>query len=109
MQTVDLAHEARFNAALATFVEGCAKVRAAYYAKWGEDRATFEVERGPKNVRVVRVDGGGRSVHCFVDIATGNVLKAAGWKAPARHARGNIFDAANGLKSMGPFGAAYLR
>jgi hypothetical protein len=57
-----------------------------------------------KRVRIVRED----SAHCFVDIATGDVLKAASWKAPAKHARGNIFDESNGLKWMGPFGPAYL-
>lgn len=33
---------------------------------------------------------GYRMVYCFVDIATGNILKAAGWKAPAVGIRGNI-------------------
>ena len=32
----------------------------------------------------------GRSVHCFVERETGNVMKAAGWKAPAKDARFNI-------------------
>ena len=50
-----------------------------------------------------------RSVHAFVDKTNGDVLKPASWKAPAKHARGNIFDAKNGLGSMGPFGPAYLR
>jgi hypothetical protein len=110
MTSIDLTHE-RFNAALETFVKGCADVRAAYFAKhfYSPDATTFEIERGPKNVRVVRVDGSSRSVHCFVEIASGTVLKAAGWKVPAKHARGNIFDEWNGLKTMGPHGAAYLR
>jgi hypothetical protein len=37
------------------------------------------------------------------------VLKPAGWKTPAKHARGNIFDDRNGLKHMGMYGPAYLR
>lgn len=36
-------------------------------------------------------------------------FEAAGWKAPAKHARGNIFDERNGLGAMGPYGPAYLR
>jgi hypothetical protein len=50
-----------------------------------------------------------RSAWAFVDKTTGDVLKAASWKKPAKHARGNIFDEWNGLKSVGPYGPAYLR
>lgn len=30
------------------------------------------------------------SVHCFVDIATGDIYKAASWSTPAKGVRGNI-------------------
>jgi hypothetical protein len=50
-----------------------------------------------------------RSVYCFVDKTNGNILKSASWKAPAKHARGNIFSENNGLENMGPYGAAYLK
>lgn len=33
-----------------------------------------------------------RNVYCFVSKATGDIYKAAGWAAPAKHVRGNIFD-----------------
>lgn len=46
------------------------------------------------------------SCFCFVDLANGNILKAAGWSAPAKGARGNI---SNGAADVGPHGAAYLR
>ena len=39
-------------------------------------------------------------VHSFVEVATGNVLKAAGWKAPAKHARGNIWDDDGGASAL---------
>lgn len=32
----------------------------------------------------------GRSVHSFVDLSTGDLLKAAGWAAPAKGARYNL-------------------
>jgi hypothetical protein len=35
-----------------------------------------------------------RSVHAFVDAMTGDLLMPAGWKAPAKGARGNILDEA---------------
>lgn len=47
------------------------------------------MERGPKYTRVVD-NTGGRSVLMFIENATGNILKAAGWKAPAKGVRGNI-------------------
>ena len=37
---------------------------------------------------VARVDG----THKGMPMKTGDVLKAAGWSAPAKHTRGNIFD-----------------
>lgn len=47
------------------------------------------------------------SVHCFVDRETGDVLKAESWTRPAKGARGNIFDAQNGLGRMDEYGPAY--
>lgn len=66
---------------------------------------------GPKFVRVIKIDGlnGGKSVHSFVEIETGNVFKAAGWKAPAKHARANIYKYESLRKGVNHFGAAYLR
>jgi hypothetical protein len=46
------------------------------------------------------------SVFCFVDKASGDVLKAAGWKTPAKHARGNIYKV--GQEGVGAYGAHYL-
>ena len=37
---------------------------------------------------VAKLDG----VHKGVPMIAGDVLKAAGWSAPAKHTRGNIFD-----------------
>jgi hypothetical protein len=50
-----------------------------------------------------------KSVFCFVDRKTGDILKAAGWSAPAKHARGSVLDPDNRLRNVGPFGPAYLR
>jgi len=49
------------------------------------------------------------SVFAFVDRTNGDVLKPASYKAPAKHARGNIFLSDNGLDLVGPFGPAYLK
>jgi len=50
---------------------------------------------------------GSRSVYCFVDRSNGDVLKAASWKTPAKHVRGNIY-AADPLAGVGVYGANYL-
>ena len=66
---------------------------------------------GRRYAKLVRSNqsGSDRSVHCFVDLTNGDVLKAASWKAPAKHARGNIHDANNGLGGVTHHGGAYLR
>ena len=48
-------------------------------------------------------------IHSFIDTQTGDVLKPATWKAPAKHPRGNIFDEWNGLKYVNHYGPQYLR
>ena len=75
---------------------------------------------GPKYVRIVKTDGvspdrtawevgnQSRSVWGFVNLTNGDILKAAGWKAPAKHARGNIFAPDFDRKRWSSYGPAYL-
>lgn len=71
----------------------------------------FYVDGGRKYIRIAYgpVIGAGASVHCFIDAATGDVYKAASWKAPALNgARFNILDAGSleDLKSKwDPYGS----
>ena len=44
----------------------------------------------------------GSSVFAFVDLTNGDVLKPAGWAAPAKHARGNVLSDQNGLEAITP-------
>jgi hypothetical protein len=55
---------------------------------------TFECDTpGQKFCRIVMLINGKRqSVHAFYDMRTGDVYKAAGWKAPAKHVRFNLMD-----------------
>jgi hypothetical protein len=73
----------------------------------------LEAEVGKRYIRLVIDWGGQRSVHAFVDIITGDLLKAAGWKAPAKGARGNVLDDesfARTLKVADKYGSyLYLR
>ena len=63
---------------------------------------------GRKNVKIVTNELGGRSVFCFVRIEDGAILKAAGWKAPAKGVRGSIY-VNNGQDAVTEYGANYLR
>jgi hypothetical protein len=51
---------------------------------------------GQRYVRIVEVrNGKPSSVHAFYDQRTGEVYKAAGWKAPAQHVRYRLLDDAS--------------
>jgi len=80
----------------------------------------FTAEIGPKNIRIVRseqwknqdsdAEPTSRTVHCFIDAATGNILKADGWKRPAKGIRGSIFAQGFDLgRAVTQYGAAYAR
>lgn len=65
---------------------------------------------GPKYVRINvsgMTDGSHGYVYCFIEKSTGNVLKAATYSAPAKHARGNIYEIGN--EGVERYGAKYLR
>ena len=44
---------------------------------------------------------------CFIDKSNGDVLMAANYSAPAKHARGNIYEIGN--EGITAYGAKYLR
>lgn len=53
---------------------------------------TLSIMAGPKNFRIVAASVGSEWVYCFIEAATGDILKSASWKAPAKGVRGNIFN-----------------
>ena len=73
------------------------------YDKWGSrsginKKLDLKLKPGRKFIKVVednrvwgfvaKVDG----THCGLPMSKGDILKAAGWSAPAKHSRGSIFD-----------------
>lgn len=71
---------------------------------------TFGYDFLQKNVRIWHTDANGssKSVYCFVEIASGDVLKGS-WKAPVKNGkRGNIFDP-NVANCLDWSGLKYLR
>ena len=88
------------------FMVGVVRIYTDYMIKHFPNQIEgFSTKQGSRYIRIFR----GNSVHAFVDMTNGDVLKPASWKAPARHPRGNIFDENNGLGSMGEYGPAYLK
>jgi hypothetical protein len=87
---------------------------AAHFPRLPDSGETdgIELKFGKRYAKLIRVTtsrtGSSRSVYGFVDIDTGDILKPAGWKAPAKHARGNINDASGGMDCSGPWGIAYM-
>lgn len=65
--------------------------------------------RGDRYARIILNYGTGlhRSVHSFVDLETGDILKADGWERPAKGARGNIFRLDDG--GFNKYGVDYRR
>ncbi len=94
--------------------------RTQYDSLWasaiaaGHDRYTiYDVKWGRKYAKVVSRTatsniGSGGSVFCFVNRENGDILKAASYSAPAKHARGNVLRD-DRLSAVGRYGANYLR
>jgi hypothetical protein len=95
-----------------SWLASCQKIIADYYAEHYSNLEVpqLSVEKNPRYWRVVETKHGDqRSVYCFIDPMTGDVLKSDGWKRPAKGARGNLFDDTNGMGRMTVYGAAYNR
>lgn len=111
-ETMETFSKELFPQKLATFVEGVQAMVSKHYAAELTNLTppVFTVTEGRRYLRVVRTEtfGASRSVFCFVDKTNGDILKAATWKAPAKHARGNVFDE-NPLDAVTRCGAKYLR
>lgn len=79
--------------ALIGFKDNIVRDYEARYENPNGERFTVEFDEGNKYVKVVSVSWGSRSVHSFVDKKTGDIWKAASWKAPAKNfVRGNVYD-----------------
>ena len=103
--------DVNLQVAFEKYFAGCQAIYDAYHARMGyseNNHTTHKYTIGRRYIKVIAVSNQ-ESVHSFVDMTNGNVLKPAGWSAPAKHARGNIYDDQNGLGMMGEYGPKYLR
>jgi hypothetical protein len=62
---------------------------------------------GKKYIRIVDELSNGTSAYGFID-KSGNVLKAATWARPAKHARGSIYNLGNPADGAGKWGVLYM-
>ena len=110
-----------FDEALEDFRAYAEGIKLAHFARQGYTFAvpTLAITKGGKRyIKLIAgendpVTGEKRSysgsVHSFVEIATGDIFKAASMKAPAKHARGNIYRG-NGAEALTDVGSVrYLR
>ena len=70
----------------------------------------YTMDIGRRYIRIVENGTGNstsKNVHSFIDSTNGDVLKAASWKAPAKHPRGNVFSEKNGAEGRSVWGANY--
>lgn len=96
-----------FDAALHRFITTVQAFLDDHHIKAGIKGPVLSIDAGRKYHRIVRTEGSGRSVYCFIDISTGDVLKAAGWKAPAKGVRGSIYSSDIIGYGVTPYGAVY--
>ena len=110
--TATLTQQLAVSEAIDTFVEFANAQPNTPRHTWGV--YTFAVDKpGAKFTRVVMGvmrDGAltDRSVHAFVDNTTGDLFKAAGWKAPAKGARYNLLTEMDVVKANFDWAGSYL-
>lgn len=120
MEDQTMAHP-QFDEAMEPFLAGAQQKIDEYNAQYEHiERSWLEVEKGRRYAKVIlyskdrdRADGTVRQPHrdhtyCFVDMDSGNILKAGGPSGPQdQHPRGNIFAPDHGVSGVNWFGAVY--
>lgn len=119
--------EQSFEESVSSWLQKCQKMVNEYYSEQFSSLQPpiVKLDGGRKFLRVITestdAQSGRISTMAFAFIATvdgntksmgsyqkGDIFKPATWKAPAKHARGNLFDDSNGMSCMTPFGPKYL-
>ena len=106
-----------FEVRLNEFLEGCQKIVDKNYTDNSYQPKLSVTSIGKKNAKIIielypdkdnPIDRQA-SVWAFVDVASGNILKPASFRAPAKGARGNIYNENCDLHLISAYGPAYLR
>ena len=97
---------------LSVFVKRCQNmIDEEHQQKNFHWKTELTINNGRRYDKIVSSDIGTTSnqsrVYAFIDKTNGDILKPATWKAPAKHARGNIYDD-DCMQFMSPYGPAYM-
>jgi hypothetical protein len=100
-----------FDKAVAGYVAGAQDIINKHYATNFSilTPPTLLVSIGKRFVKIIAKEQNSSRVYAFLDSTNGDILKPASWKAPAKHARGNVFDADFGLSRTTAYGPEYLK
>ena len=98
----------KFNQAFSKWMEGAETIVKEGYKDAPNINPKLSYMDGKKYVRIVK-EYSQESAFAFIDKTNGDILKTAGWSAPAKGARGNLFDESNGLRRVTPYGIEYNR
>ena len=93
------------------FLNAVSEMKVAYISeKYSNlDAPVMSYSEGRKYYKIINNENDRQNVWGFVSKENGDILKAASWAAPAKHARGNIFDDGLGMSNVGPYGPCYLK
>ena len=92
-----------FKEHLNEFLKHCQEVVDKEFG--GKDKLV--ASEGGKYYKIVK-HGNQKMAWAFIDKSNGDVLKAASWNAPAKHARANIFDKASWI-GINPYGVSWIK
>ena len=110
-------HAAFWQPAAPSYVELTPLEATEAFVRWINEEADipegyrFEVGKpGQKYVRIVMFAPGDRggSVHAFVNLSNGDLLKSASWSRPAEHSRGNLVTKLEDAKNRFDWAGGYL-
>ncbi|MBF0526640.1 MAG: hypothetical protein HQK56_16270 [Deltaproteobacteria bacterium] len=100
----------KFEELFNSWMAGCQKMLDKEYNHPVHGNPTLVASQGQRFIKVnVKEHDRISRVYAFIDKGTGDVLKPASFKTPAKGPRGNIFDAHNGLARMSAYGPGYNR
>ena len=112
------ASPAGIKLAAQAFARECAAMVAKEYGRFTALTAagfsrTVTIEFGRRYAKLISADVrcgelSAQSVYCFIDLTNGDILKAASWAKPAKHARGNVLRS-DRMQSVTAYGANYLK
>ena len=94
-----------------SFLVECQSLVSEHMRNYGWEQV-LSIAKGRRYDKIVkadmhRPDNPSHSVYGFIDKTNGDILKAASWRKPAKHSRGNIYEN-DRMQFMSAYGPAYM-